>query len=212
MKKISALATMVLCLTVGGVYAAWTYTNSAMDIADVNETYTITLTTATEAGAHGEYSIESNIQKLTIEQNGESDPTKDYHKAVLQFHTTDSAAPYIKICLDLAVNAPNDVLDTLETTYEISIRDVVSQYGTDDIFVDHKTGATAKTSITKTDWTEENAAEGIYSYTITDFAAEFELNDFVLESKSAHTAFGVALGNPVLRIDVSDGKLPGAGA
>ena len=100
--------------------------------------------------------------------------------------------------------------NTLETTYEISIRDVVSQYGTDDIFVDHKTGATAKTSITN--WTLEDAAEGIYSYTITDFAAEFELNDFVLESKSAHTAFGVALGNPVLRIDVSDGKLPGTGA
>lgn len=211
MKKISALITTVLCLTIGGVYAAWTYTNSAMDIADVNETYTITLTTATEAGAHGTYSIESNIQRLTIEQNGESDPTADYHKAVLQFHTTDSTAPYIKICLDLAVNAPNDVLDTLTTTYELSVRDVASQYAGKDIFVDHKTGATAKTTIAKADWTLEDAEEGIYSYTITDFAEEFSLNDFVLESKSAHTAFGVALGNPVLRIDVSDGKLPSTG-
>ena len=201
MKKLSALIAMVLCLTIGGVYAAWTYTNSAKDVADVYEAYTVTLSTATEEGAHGEYGIESNISKLTIDQNGTEDPSKDYHKAVLNIVTTDGEAPYIKITLDLAEKAPSDdvVFATLVSTYDLRFVDVGGNYLGNPIFNDKKAGTT------EINWVVEDATNRIFSYTITDFASEFELNDFVLKSKTEHTAFGAALGNPTLRIDVSDG-------
>ena len=200
MKKLSALIAMVLCLTIGGVYAAWTYTNNSADVTDVYKTYTVTLTSATASGAIGEYSVESNITGISIEQNGEADPTQDFHKAVLEFHTSDDAAPYIKIKIDLRADAEDTALQNLTTTYKIAIVDVVGQYDSKDIFIDKNTGTT-----TIDNWTEEDANAGIYSYTITDFAAEFVLNDFVLGTKTEHTLFGQALGTPLLRIDVSDG-------
>lgn len=207
MKKLSALIAMVLCLTIGGVYAAWTYTNDAADVTDVYKTYTISISAATASGAIGDYTIESNITGLSIEQNGEADPSKDFHKAVLEFATSDSEAPYITIKLDLRPDAEDTALQNLTTTYEISIVDVVGQYDSKDIFIDNKTGAQAKTTIPG--WTTVDEAQGIYTYTITDFAAEFELNDFVLGTKAEHTTFGSKLGSPVLKIDVSDGTTAG---
>lgn len=206
MKKLSALIAMVLCLTIGGVYAAWTYTNGAADVTDVHKTLTIGLTSATASGAIGDYTIETNITGITIEQNGENDPSYDFHKAVLEFHTSDAQDPYIKIKLDLRPDAEDTALQNLTTTYEISIVDVAGQYLGTDIFQDLKTGAQAKTNIAAGDWQLVDASQGIYSYTITNFDEEFELNDFVLGTKAEHTAFGLALGNPNLRIDVSDGK------
>lgn len=205
MKKLSALIAMVLCLTIGGVYAAWTYTNDAADVTDVHKTLTIGLTSATASGAVGDYYIETNITGITIEQNGETNPSYDFHKAVLEFHTSDAQDPYITIKLDLRPDAEDTALQNLTTTYEISIVDVADQYLGSDIFNDKKTGAQAQTAIAAGDWQPVDVAQGIYSYTITNFADEFELNDFVLGTKAEHTTFGTALGNPNLRIDVSDG-------
>ena len=74
-----------------------------------------------------------------------------------------------------------------------------------DIFNDLVVGTT---TIADSAWTEEDAANRIFSYTIY-LDQEIALNNFVLKSKQEHTDFGVALGNPLLRIDVSDGTAAG---
>jgi hypothetical protein len=198
---------MILCVSIGGVYAAWTYTNSAKDIADVYEAYTITLTTATEEGAHGVYSIDTNITKFTIEQNGTAVPEDDFHKAVLNVVTSDGQPAYIKIKLDLAPNAPKDevVFAAFDTTYDIKVVDVNSQYAGSDIFYDKHVGTT---TIADSAWELVDAENRIFSYTI-NLDAEIALNNFILKSKQEHTNFGNALGNPLLRIDVSDGTVAG---
>lgn len=210
MRKLSALIAMILCVSIGGVYAAWTYTNSAKDIADVYEAYTITLTTATEEGAHGVYSIDTNITKFTIDQNGTNVSTDDFHKAVLNVVTSDGQPAYIKIKLDLAPNAPKDedVFAAFDTTYDIKVVDVNSQYkdadnNTVDIFYDKHVGTT---TIADTAWELVDADNRIFSYTI-HLDQEIALNNFILKSKQEHTNFGTALGNPLLRIDVSDGTV-----
>lgn len=212
MRKLSALIAMILCVSIGGVYAAWTYTNSAKDIADVYEAYTVTLSTATEEGAHGVYSIDTNITKLTIDQNGTNVPTDDFHKAVLNVATSDGERAYITITLDLAPSAPKDevVFAAFDTTYDLRVIDVNSQYKNadgdmDDIFEDLKVGTK---TIAYEDWTKKDATNRIFSYTIY-LDEEIALNNFVLKSKQEHTAFGTALGNPLLRIDVSDGTAAG---
>lgn len=211
MRKLSALIAMILCVSIGGVYAAWTYTNSAKDIADVYEAYTVTLSTATEEGAHGVYNIDTNITKITIDQNGTNVPTDDFHKAVLNIATSDDQRAYIKITLDLAPNAPKDedVFAAFDTTYNLRVVDVNSQYkdangNMVDIFADIKGTVTIADSA----WTVENAENRIFSYTIY-LDQEIALNNFILKSKQEHTDFGVALGNPLLRIDVSDGTAAG---
>ena len=198
---------MILCVSIGGVYAAWTYTNSAKDIADVYEAYTVTLSTATEEGAHGVYNIDTNITKITIDQNGTNVPTDDFHKAVMNIATSDDQRAYIKITLDLAPNAPKDevVFAAFDTTYDLKVIDVHGQYAGSDIFNDLVPGAT---TIADGAWTVENAENRIFSYTIY-LDEEIALNNFVLKSKQEHTNFGVALGNPLLRIDVSDGTAAG---
>ena len=207
MRKLSALIAMILCVSIGGVYAAWTYTNSAKDIADVYEAYTVTLSTATEEGAHGVYNIDTNITKITIDQNGTNVPTDDFHKAVMNIATSDDQRAYIKITLDLAPNAPKDevVFAAFDTTYDLKVIDVHGQYAGSDIFNDLVPGAT---TIADGAWTVENAENRIFSYTIY-LDEEIALNNFVLKSKQEHTNFGVALGNPLLRIDVSDGTAAG---
>ena len=206
MRKLSALIAMILCVSIGGVYAAWTYTNGAKDVADIYKAYTITLSTATEEGAHGVYTVETNITGLTIDQNGTADPNEDFHKAVLNYTTANDEAPYIRIVFDLADNAPDDatVFGAVNTTFDLRVIDVATQYAGQKIFKD----PVGKVSITldgANKWEERNAAERIFYYEI-DPTQYIELNDFILKSKAEHTAFGAALGNPLVRIDVSDGK------
>ena len=210
MRKLSALIAMILCVSIGGVYAAWTYTNSAKDIADVYEAYTITLTTATEEGAHGTYSIDTNITKITIDQNGTTVPEDDFHKAVLNVATSDNGRAYIKITLDLAPNAPKDedVFAAFDTTYDLRVIDVNSQYAGSNIFNDLVPGTKTIADGADGDWELVDATNRIFSYTIY-LDQEIALNNFVLKSKQEHTNFGTALGNPLLRIDVSDGTAAG---
>ena len=215
MRKLSALIAMILCVSIGGVYAAWTYTNSAKDIADVYEAYTVTLSTATEEGAHGVYNIDTNITKITIDQNGTNVPTDDFHKAVMNIATSDDQRAYIKITLDLAPSAPKDevVFAAFDTTYNLRVIDVHSQYkdangNTVDIFNDLVVGTTTIADGAGGDWELVDAENRIFSYTIY-LDQEIALNNFVLKSKQEHTDFGVALGNPLLRIDVSDGTAAG---
>ena len=201
MKKLSLLIALVLCLTVGGVYAAWIYTNPAADITDQKFEQLITISTATEEGAAGVYAIETNITAMTIDQKGTNNEGLDYHTAMLNYTTSDGQAPYIKFTLNLKENTGSDIFDTLTSTYSISVLDVADQYDSKDIFIDHKTGDTEIV------W-EYDAATDTYSYTITDLSTEITLNDFVLASKAEHTAFSAALGRPVLEVKISDGIVP----
>ena len=55
MKKLSTLIALLLCVTVGGVYATWTYTSDAVDIMDVTKEAVIELENATTSGAAGTF-------------------------------------------------------------------------------------------------------------------------------------------------------------
>ena len=201
MRKLSVLIAMLLCVTIGGVYAAWTYTNPSADITDQRFEQLITISTATEEGAAGTYAIETNITGLSIDQKGTNSEGVDFHKAMLNYTTRDDETPYVKITLKLKENTCSDIFDSLVSTYAVNVLDVVGQYASADIFTDHKSGTT------EIQWTYDSVND-IYYFEITDMSEEITLNDFILASKSEHTAFSAALGRPVLEISVSDGVAP----
>lgn len=201
MKKLSVLIALVLCVTIGGVYAAWTYTNPDADITDRHFEQLITISAATEEGAAGAYAIETNITGMSIDQTGTNSNGDDFHKAVLNYTTSDGETPYIRFTLKLKENTGSDIFNTLTSKYSIAVVDVVSQYDSKDIFVDKKAGDTV------IDW-QYDSANDIYYYQITGMDAEIALNEFTLSSKPEHTAFTAALGRPVLEVKITDGTAP----
>jgi len=197
MKKLSVLIALVLCVTIGGVYAAWTYTNPDADITDRHFNQLITISAATQEGAAGEYAIETNITGMSIDQKGTNSESVDFHKAVLNYTTSDGETPYIKFTLRLKENTGSDIFSTLDSTYSIAVIGT-QNYNGSPIFSDNNPNTEEIV------WVYDDAND-IYYYEITDMATEFTLNDIVLPSKADHTAFTTALGNAVLEVKISDG-------
>lgn len=100
MKKLSALIALLVCVTIGGVYATWTYSDTN-DIADVQKEITVTMPDATLSGANGFYKIDTNLE-ISVDQTSSSD-----HTAKLIIN--DDA--YIKVTFTVADFAPNAIKD-----------------------------------------------------------------------------------------------------
>ena len=153
----------------------------------------------------GAYAIETNITGMSIDQTGTNSDGIDFHKAVLNYTTSDSNDPYITFTLKLKENTGSDIQNTLTSTYSVAIVDVNSDYEGNPVFTDHKAGNTIIDW--NTDWVYD-AASDTYSFTIDNMSSEITLNDVILSSKSEHTAFTTALGRPVLQVKISDGIVP----
>lgn len=98
MKKLSALIALLVCVTIGGVYATWTYSDTN-DIADVQKEITVTMPDATLSGANGVYKIETDLA-ITIDQKDAKD-----HTAVLKFSENSK----ITVTFTVADFAPNTI-------------------------------------------------------------------------------------------------------
>lgn len=215
MKKLSVLIALLLCVTITGVYAAWTYAGTN-DIADVYTEAKVTIADVELSGANGTYHITSNLV-LTVDQKNED------HHAELVFGSNNDQPIFLKVTFVPAVNAPQDVKEnavkteiyygvTTEMAYKMDAEGNYDAEGTNvkDIFkFSNVKNNTLDHEIT---WNKE--ADGTFSYTMDETAlkAAIMLNDengtvpFVLDTKAEHTAFGAALaGNIIVR--VTDGTV-----
>ncbi|MBQ9714631.1 MAG: hypothetical protein IJV83_04865 [Clostridia bacterium] len=107
-KKVTALMAAAMMVTVGGVYATWTYASESANIMDAEAELVYRLANSENTGSVGTYKVSTNA-KLLIDQTGGSD-TATYHKAVLNI-TTDNVgeAPYVKLAFKPSVSATADV-------------------------------------------------------------------------------------------------------
>lgn len=215
MKKLGVLIALFTCLTIGGVYATWSYAGTN-DIADSFAEAKVTIADAELTGANGTYKIESNLV-LTVDQ------ANDAHEAVLVFDSNDGKDIHLTITFTPAKNAPVDIKKNgvpselyFDTTtamqYKMDEDGNYSETGTPtNIFVFSNVGnGVIDEPFT---WVPGELVEGSsefyksFTYTI----GEAELKDmiklsqtFVLDIKAEHDAFRTALsGNIVAR--VSDG-------
>ena len=213
MKKLGVLIALFTCLTIGGVYATWSYAGTN-DIADSFAEAKVTIADAELTGANGVYKIESNLV-LTVDQ------ANDAHEAELVFDSNDGKEIHLTITFTPAANAPLDIKKNgvpselyFDTTtpmqYKMDADGNYSETGTPtNIFVFSNVGnGVIDEPFT---WTKNGEkADGTctsFTYTI----GEDELKDmiqlsqtFVLDIKAEHDAFRTALsGNIVAR--VSDG-------
>ena len=101
MVRVGLIIFMLLCVTITGVYAAWTYAGTN-DIADVYAEQKVTIADVELAGANGTYTITSNLV-LTVDQ------ANDNHEAKLVFGSNNGQPIYLKVTFTPAANAPQDV-------------------------------------------------------------------------------------------------------
>ena len=209
MKKLSFLIALMLCITISGVYAAWSYAGTN-DIADVYTEAKVTIADVELQGANGVYTITSNLV-LTVDQ-ANSD-----HEAKLVFASNNNEAIFLKVTFTPAANAPQTIKDNAVLTeiyyglttpmqYKMDAQGNYSAEGTPtDIFTfSNPSDGTLNNTIT---WTKE--ADGSFSYTMDVDALKEAIQlsrTFVLDTKSEHDEFGKALaGNIIVR--VTDGTV-----
>ena len=212
MRKLSILMALMLLVSVGGVYATWTYAGTD-DIADAFAEAKVTIADTELTGANGTYKIESNLV-LTVDQ------ANDDHEAELVFSANDGKEIFLKVTFTPATNAPQNIKDgavpselyfTTSTTmeYKMDAEGNYSAEGTPAAIFNFSNPGNGKLDNTF-EWTEE--INGTFTYTLDETAlkAAIQLSQtFVLDTKAEHDAFRTALaGNIVAR--VTDGTINGS--
>ena len=209
MKKLSVLIALLLCITITGVYATWSYAGTN-DIADAFAEAKVTIADVELVGANGTYKIESNLVLSVDQANTE-------HEAELVFSSNNGDPVYLKVTFTPATNAPQDIKDnavpselyfgaTTNMVYKMDADGNYSETGTpSSIFAFTNSGNGVLDNIFS--WTKE--ADGTFTYTMDQAALEAQIRlsqTFVLDTKAEHDAFRVALnGNIVAR--VTDGTV-----
>lgn len=197
MKKLSLLIALLVCVTISGVYAAWSYAGTD-DIADKYAEAKITIADVELTGANGVYTIESNLV-LVVDQANED------HEAKLVFNSNNSEAIYLKVTFKPAANASpaikqnavdSEIYFTTTTTMQYDGRDILK-------FTNPGDGE-LNNLIT---WNPET--DGTFTYTMDQAALEaaIQLNGtFVLGTKAEHENFRTALAGNVVA-HVTDGTI-----
>ena len=215
MKKLSVLIALMLCITITGVYAVWTYAGTD-DIADVYAEAKVTIADVELQGANGTYTIKSNLVLIVDQANAD-------HEAKLVFESNNSEPIYLKVTFTPAANASQAIKENAVPTEIYYATSTAMQYTMDaegnyaaegtnvkDIFTfSNVSDGELNNLIT---WTDED--DGTFSYTMDEAAlkAAIKLNDndganpFVLDTKSEHDAFGKALGGNIV-VRVTDGTV-----
>lgn len=209
MKKLSVLIALMLCITITGVYAAWSYAGTD-DIADVFAEAKVTIADVELKGANGVYHITSNLV-LTVDQANEE------HEAKLVFASNNDQPIELKVTFTPAANAPQTIKENAVPTEVYFGTTTAMQYKMDAAGNYSATGTPKdifKFSNVANDeldnlitWTKND--DGTFTYTMDQAALEEAIQltqTFVLDLKTEHDAFREALaGNIVVR--VTDGTV-----
>ena len=190
MKKLSLLILMILCVTVGGVYATWTYTQNT-DVADEQIHMSMNLTDVAYAGSYGTYKIDTSALKMNI------DP---------KVGTTHTTALYIEgqIVITFTPNsvAPQDVKDNaVESTFQLTLTNP------NWLYEGEKVVTLAHEEAEEIVWGQPDA-QGVFTFVITaeELAEHISLTEFNLDTKAKYDAFNTVLGQGQITITVSDGQ------
>lgn len=119
MKKLSLIICLILIVSIGGVYATWSYVSEG-DQAFTTSPQSVKLDGITDGGLVGNYTITANFEDFLIDQNKGTDSTPSvYHKAVLKPIFTDNAATTPELSINFAptATASKDILENGVTTY-----------------------------------------------------------------------------------------------
>ena len=193
MKKLSVLIALMLCVTIGGVYATWTYTQSE-DVADESVNMSLNLTNVTYVGTYGTYEIDKTGLSMTI------DPKPG------TTHTTSLViAGDLVIRFTPSTYAPEEIKNgAVPSTFQFKLSNANWLYNGEQIVT--LDGAVPH-DIT---WTP--AGDGSFTCTLDadEIAHHISLTEFTLDTKADYDAYNTALSQGQIIITVSDGITSGS--
>ena len=199
MKKLSGIIAAAVCVTVGGVYATWTFADSN-DIARIQTTITVGLTDIQTSGtAAGTYTFKENSLSIVVDQKDTGD-----HTAVLDFDGS------VTIVFTPNVNAGGDVKESaLETIFRIEPNKVLTEWTYNDdsdnedeavqifnVNTANQTinGVVGDETVSTRKWTKMPNGDFEYVMNCDELASLINFaNTFVIESKTEHEKFDAAL-------------------
>lgn len=214
MKKLSMLISLILVVTIGGVYATWTYTgdNQVHTMSTKGVVMTDLETSTLDVGS---YKFNSNLNQGIIDQNKDTVPADPYHKALLTYELKNGeTVPELSVEFIPSVGASDDVKDNGIITYlwfgapgmtydcdEDGEPDDIFlvPYGTDNYITIHPVGTDISGLNPATNFVWEDNGDGfIFNFIGEDaphdtFEAVFTLNDVVLDTETEYTAFKNAI-------------------
>ena len=209
MARLGLIVLLLVCMTITGVYAVWTY-GGTNDITDAFAEAKITITDSTTVGANGIYKIESNLV-LVIDQANSN------HETVLLFQSNNSDPIYLKVTFTPAEYAPQEIKQDAvpselyfgtTTTMEYKM-DAAGNYSAEGTPTDILTFSNASDGVFSPNITWTKESDGTFTYTMDEEALRAAISlsqTFVLDTKAEHDAFRDALsGNVVAR--VTDGTV-----
>ena len=194
MKKLTLLIALCMLLTIGGVYATWTYTQNT-DVADEAVNMTLNLADVAYSGSYGTYKVDVTGLSLII------DP-----KAGTTHTTALYATGNIVITFTPNSVAPADIKENgVASTYSFSLANTNWKFRAQDQDQEQdiiKVNHTEKHDIV---WTSNG--DGTFSFTISaeDFMKHVSLTEFELDTKIKYDAYNAVLGTGSIVISVSDG-------
>ena len=195
MKKLGLLIAMILCVTIGGVYATWTYTQST-DVADEAVNMAMNLTKVEYVGSYGTYEVDTTGVSMAI------DPKPGTTHTTSLIITGDIVITFTPNSV-----APKEVKDAgVESTFTLTLSN-------DNWVYDDGSGEKVLVVLEHADegahditWSKQ--ADGTFTYVISadTLAQHIKLNEFVLDTKAEYDAFNKVLTNGQIVITVSDGQ------
>ena len=192
MKKLSLVMAAAMCVTVGGVYASWSYAEEAtVNYNQKGASVSLDVTEPTYAGADLAVTMTTNNIGLTIDGT-EKDVEGVMTKNVAMLITSG----YIDV-----VFTPADTSDM--TSVQLTVSVVVNTHAVYDNAHVFKFADTAVSSFTETIDVEAGVASQPQTYTVEYIFQQvgFGLNgDIVVPTPDAHTAFSSAVSAAAITI------------
>ena len=196
MKKLSLLLVLAMILTVSGVYAVWTFTQST-DIMDINTTSVINMTNATSIGTYGTYEFDNQLS-MTI------DPKEN---------TTHTTALYVTGTLTIKFTpnayAPTEIRDNgVNSYFSHDLTNADWKYnGTDIMDIENEVHTIAPAnSSAELKWTKQSDGSFTITFSAEDIAEHITLAEIVLDTKAKYDAYDAVLGQGQIRFHISDGN------
>ncbi len=189
MKRLSILVALILCVTIGGVYAAWLYTGST--VSSVDRTISHGLTTATTDGDVGIFRVKSNTVDIAIDQTAEDNYLA---KLVITGQVVVSFTPNPGAPEDVINNAVSAVATVYTKNAEANLYDGSPIYSSP---------AGSKVALV---W--EKLPDGTFEATITAEQIDTLLDlgaEFVLDSHADYLAFHELEENITITLAISQG-------
>lgn len=187
MKKLSMLIVLVLCITIGGVYATWTYIQNE-SVNPATQEASMALTGVTSAGNYGTYSVDVSGVAMTVDPKaGTSHTTALYITGNIVLTFTPDA------------NAPQSIKDgAVASTYQLSQTVADWNYSGTAIV------ASLDTAVKDITWTKNG--DGTFTCTISaaTLLASITLSEIVLDTKTEYDAYDAVLKTGKIAITVAD--------